>query len=68
MNLHLYGARRGIPAHPRLHLALDHPGLDAVMVEVAERYRYELLEASRPRGALTVTGHVVVCNNDVDST
>lgn len=35
-------AADAIPAHPRLHLALDHPGLDAVIAEVAERYRYEL--------------------------
>lgn len=36
-------AATAIPAHPRLHLALDHPGLDAVIAEVAQRYRYELL-------------------------
>lgn len=36
-------AENAIPAHPRLHLPLDHPGLDDVIAEVALRYRYELL-------------------------
>jgi hypothetical protein len=36
-------AADALPARPRLHLALDHPGLDDVIADVAERYRYELL-------------------------
>lgn len=36
-------AADAIPAHPRLHLALDHPGLDDVIADIAERYHYELL-------------------------
>jgi hypothetical protein len=36
-------AANAIPAHPRLHLALDHPGLDDVIADVAEQYRYELV-------------------------
>lgn len=32
-----------IPAHPRLHLPLSHPGLDDVLADIAVRYRYELL-------------------------
>lgn len=37
------GAAAAIPANPRLHLPLDHPGLDEVLAEVALRYRYDLL-------------------------
>lgn len=35
-------AANAIPAHPRLHLPLGHPGLDNVIAEVAMRYRYDL--------------------------
>jgi hypothetical protein len=43
-NIALFERASGsIPAHPRLHLALDHPGLDDVIADVAERYRYELV-------------------------
>ena len=43
-NIALFERAAGsIPAHPRLHLALDHPGLDDVIADVAERYRYELI-------------------------
>lgn len=36
-------AADAIPAHPRVHLALYHPGLDDVIADVARRYRYDLL-------------------------
>jgi hypothetical protein len=43
-NIALFGrAADAIPAHPRLHLSLDHPGLDEVLAEIALRYRYALL-------------------------
>jgi len=34
---------RGLPGHPSLHLPLLHPGLDAALGEVADRYKYSLI-------------------------
>lgn len=36
-------AARALPDHPSLHLPLSHPGLDAALGQVAERYRYGLI-------------------------
>ena len=37
------GATPALPAHPLMHLPLSHPGLDAALGEVAERYGYGLV-------------------------
>jgi hypothetical protein len=36
-------ATQALPAHPLMHLPLSHPGLDAALGEVAERYGYGLV-------------------------
>ena len=36
-------ARLALPARPRLHLPLDHPGLAAMLGEVASEYGYDMI-------------------------
>jgi hypothetical protein len=37
-------ASSALPAHPSLNMPLSHPGLDAAMGDIAERFHYGLID------------------------